>query len=170
VLSNAGFTLGGYVQIGTGAVAEIRHLVAFGSLVFDAPMLRAHAAGETVRAVAPPGGDRTGPVIVVRALDDDARFRVGQTVVLRLQCTDRGVGVEVCGDRVSDGARLDTSSPGVRSITIRAWDRNGNVSVRTFSYRVVAVRPGTSGECSDDEGKNERSGFTSSGRRSPRCD
>jgi hypothetical protein len=141
VASNDGFGIGDYAQIGSGADREIRRITGFGSLIFSAPLTKAHPVGTTVREVDPPGGDTTAPSITLTAPADGAVVAQGAAVPLTFTCSDTGVGVESCGGATPSGTPLDTGSPGAKQATITAWDTNGNLASRVVRY---TVRSGTS--------------------------
>jgi|GEM_PF-6982266 len=134
--SQRGFTVGDFVRIGTGAEAEVRRVTGFGSIIVSAPLVRAHAAGTPIVVVAPPGGDVTAPVISVGTTSGTIVPR-GAAATLTFACSDTGVGVESCGGGVASGLALDTATLGVHSLTIRAWDRNGNDARSEFTWTVV---------------------------------
>lgn len=87
-----------------------------------------------IRQVDPPGGDTAAPTITAT---DGGQLPVGQTALVTYSCADAGVGVESCTGSVPSGTAIDTSEPGTTTVTIRAWDRNGNVASRTLTWTVV---------------------------------
>ena len=138
VASNDGWQAGDYAQLGENG--PVREVAGLGSLIFSAPIPSALGAGLVITEVGPPGGDTQPPTIVVTLPVAGQQFDVGQVVAAAATCTDSGVGVEVC-----EVGTLDTSTPGARSLRVRAWDHNGNLSVVDVPYAVGAVSGGLSG-------------------------
>ncbi len=137
VASNDGFTAGGYATLDPGGPnEETGNVVAFGSLVFAAPLAFAHAPGETVIAVPAPGGDTAGPAITISSPTPGTVVCRDTPLVATFTCADAGVGVAVCGGDVASGDVLDTATPGPGRATLRAWDRNGNTTAGTIEWLV----------------------------------
>lgn len=138
VASNDGFGVGDYAQIGSAPDDEVRRISGLGSLIFDAPLAKANAVGSPVVEVDPPLGDRTGPQLTVTSPAEGQSVQQGAPLTLSFTCTDGGVGVEQCGGGPVSGSTLDTSTPGPKQVTLRAWDTNGNLTARTVPYTVTS--------------------------------
>jgi hypothetical protein len=146
VSTNAGFAAGDYVVIDEGQPdEEVRLLAGIGSLVFAAPLASAHPTGTLVSLIEPPEGDTVAPAIAFASPASGQRVTKGASLSGAFSCTDAGagndagVGVEACRGDTATGARLDTSSLGVHTLSVRAWDWNGNASTASISYTVVAA-------------------------------
>lgn len=136
VASNDGFHPGDYVVVNVnGANVEARRIAALGSLIFDAPLAKAHAVGEPVRAFANTQ-DTSGPTISVTSPAAGAFVCQGASLAAAFSCSDAGVGVETCGENVKNGQALDTNYAGAKQTTIRAWDLLGNVTEKTVAWTV----------------------------------
>jgi hypothetical protein len=136
VASNSDFAPGDYVVINSSPPV-VRKVEKLGSLIFEAPLPIMVEGGTSIVAVDPPGGDRLSPVIRISSPLEGASFGPGAVVPLRVSCSDPGVGVEAC----EFPATLDTSRPGRQTVTLKAWDRNGNMRIQLFSYEVNAASP-----------------------------
>ncbi|MCU1471522.1 MAG: Ig-like domain (Group 3) [Glaciihabitans sp.] len=125
------FAPGDYVVIDQGAAdQEVRYVQALGSIVFAAPLAHAHPAGTMVSVIKPPPlGDTEAPTITITALGTLGK---GSVVTADVHCSDQGVGVEEC-----EVPAIDTSTTGSHTVTVRAWDFNGNLSTQSLSYTVV---------------------------------
>lgn len=135
VASNDGFDVGDYVVINiAGENVEARPVEALGSLIFAAPLKHAHAVGEPVATFAN-DQDTDGPTITVTSPVAGAVICQGATLTTSFTCSDTA-GVETCGSPVTNGQALDTSVPGPRTTTLRAWDIVGNVTETTVSWSV----------------------------------
>ncbi len=87
-------------------------------------------------ACAPP--DETPPTIDLRVPADGASIPRGSDVAVDFDCADEGgSGLASCAGSVADGAPLDTSSLGDRSVTVTARDADGNETVVTHTAHVV---------------------------------
>lgn len=86
--------------------------------------------------------DLTAPVVDLRSPGDDLRVEVGTAIEVDFSCSDEG-GSELasCVGSVADGAWLDTSSVGSRSVTVAARDNAGNETVVTHDVEVVDETP-----------------------------
>ena len=89
-------------------------------------------------ACAPP--DETPPTIDLRVPADGASVARGADVAVDFDCADEGgSGLASCEGSVPDGAALDTSSLGDRSVTVTARDNEGNETVVTHTAHVIDV-------------------------------
>ena len=142
VASNAGWSAGAYALISTPSGPVTRRVGAIGSLIFDAPVPVALPVGTLIQRIEAPQGDTTAPVV---SLSGAATLSVGATATVQFTCDDgSGVGVEACNGSVAVGSAIDTSTPGIRNVTVTAWDRNGNTATQTLTYTVSAATPTTS--------------------------
>lgn len=82
--------------------------------------------------------DSTAPAIDLRSPSDGVQVPLGARVEVDFSCTDEGgSGLASCEGTVADGATLDTSTLGTKSVTVTALDRAGNQSVVTASVEVT---------------------------------
>jgi Bacterial pre-peptidase C-terminal domain len=84
-------------------------------------------------------GDRTAPSIAFTSPTQGAEYTLGQKVLAGYSCADEpnGSGVAECEGTVPVGARLNTSSVGAKTFTVKAADKSGNAGSQTVSYSVV---------------------------------
>lgn len=89
--------------------------------------------------------DATDPTVRLRAPADGAEFARGDQVAADYDCADEagGSGVASCAGPVSDGAAIDTSTPGPHTFAVTATDFAGNSATVTHSYTVVDRTPPT---------------------------
>ena len=82
--------------------------------------------------------DTTPPTIDLRSPVDGARVPQGASVVVDFSCADEG-GSELasCQGTTPDGASLDTSTLGEKSVTVVARDGAGNETTATHTITVV---------------------------------
>jgi hypothetical protein len=127
------FEPGDYVMVDPGGPnQEVRLVDQLGSIIFAAPLAGPHAAGTTVvLADPPPLGDTTGPNIAPSSFGPVKR---GSSAAAPISCTDLGVGVEAC--IVPPPV---TSTVGTYTLSVVAWDYNGNVTRADVTYEVVAA-------------------------------
>jgi hypothetical protein len=86
---------------------------------------------------APP--DETPPTVDL-APADGAQIPLGAAVTVDFGCSDEGgSGLASCEGSVPNGAALDTSTLGPRSVTVTARDNAGNETVVTHTVQVVDV-------------------------------
>jgi Bacterial Ig domain len=85
-----------------------------------------------------PDEDTTPPTVDLRSPADGAVVGLGATVVVDFSCDDEGgSGLESCDGTVDNGERLDTSTPGPKSVTVTARDGAGNETSVTHTVTVV---------------------------------
>jgi large repetitive protein len=126
------FAPGDYVVIAPGTpFEEVRLVTELGSIIFGAPVTRAHLTGTPVRVIAAPLGDTTAPTITASV---PATVRIGTAASVTASCADAGVGVEQCVIPA-----VDSSRTGTFTVTVTAWDRNGNTSTRALQYTVTSA-------------------------------
>jgi hypothetical protein len=96
----------------------------------------------TYRAAAANVPDAIKPAVVVVRPEQDASYASGRVVTSDFGCTDRGgSSLASCQAGASrSGTRLDTTTPGTHTFTVRATDRSGNVTSVTRTYH-VGVQP-----------------------------
>jgi HYR domain len=136
---STGFAAGDYAVIDPGAVdQEVRYIHGIGSLDFAAPLASAHPTGTLVATIAPPGDDTAAPTIAVAAPATSERIKKGAVVIVTFSCSDGGVGVEGCVGTTGSGFALPTGTVGTHTFSVESWDFNGNDTVTTISYVVVA--------------------------------
>jgi hypothetical protein len=84
--------------------------------------------------------DATAPVISLHGIADGGRYAVGEELFVEYQCGDATSGLvgDDCIADLPDGARVDTTTPGDYTFTIRATDLAGNTTRIVRSYSVVA--------------------------------
>jgi hypothetical protein len=82
--------------------------------------------------------DETPPVVDLRSPVDGDRVAQGAEVVVDYSCSDEG-GSELssCDGSVPDGATLDTSTLGPRTVSVTARDGAGNETTATATVEVV---------------------------------
>ena len=134
IRSNAGFAPGDYVVVNS-TPPTVRKVDRLGSLIFEAPLPRVVPAGAVVVVVDPPQNDRLAPVIAVSSPAAGVKLPLGTTVPFVASCSDPGVGVERC----DVPSTLDVSTLGTHTVTLRAWDTNGNYVSQVFTYEVTAT-------------------------------
>jgi len=126
------FQAGDYAVISAGRPdQEVRYIAGLGSIILAAPLTRSHPAGSTVSVTTPPLGDVVAPTISAQPA---TALPIGVPASATVSCTDAGVGVESC-----DAPVFDTSAAGSRSVTMRAWDFNGNLRTLVIDYTVAAA-------------------------------
>ena len=84
-------------------------------------------------------GDQTAPSIAFTSPTQGAEYTLGQKVLAGYSCADEpnGSGLAKCEGTLPVGAKLDTSSVGAKTFTVKAADKNGNAVSQTVSYSVV---------------------------------
>jgi len=80
--------------------------------------------------------DKKAPTISIN-ISDGVGYSFGQMVAAEYSCGDSGSGVASCVGTVPSGESLDTSSLGVRTLSVTAIDHAGNNSSDSVTYRVV---------------------------------
>ncbi|MHB8512242.1 MAG: hypothetical protein ACYDCC_08660 [Actinomycetota bacterium] len=77
----------------------------------------------------PPAVSVTNPVV-------NATYYSGQAVPASYSCSDSGSGIASCIGDVSNGANIDTSTPGAKAFTVWATDVAGNIRNIAVPYTV----------------------------------
>jgi len=93
--------------------------------------------------------DTTPPTITLAVPGDGATYKLGEQVWAAYWCEDRASGMNGCKGDVASGAPIDTSSFGVKTFTVTAYDRAGNVARKTNSYSVLYDFTGFSAPVAD---------------------
>ncbi len=134
----------GNTLIGWGTAAVITEVDETGQILFEtAP----RAAGGTTPAVSyrahrAPFPDGIPPRVVLATPPGGTTYLQGQPVRANYFCTDEGgSSVAGCDGSVRSGAFLDTSTPGVHTLTVTATDGAGNTKVLSRDYTVRANQP-----------------------------
>jgi hypothetical protein len=84
------------------------------------------------------GCDTTPPTVDLRSPADGAVVKQGAALVTDFSCADSGgSGLASCVGSVADGAALDTSALGERSVTVTARDNAGNETVVKHAVTVA---------------------------------
>ncbi len=78
----------------------------------------------------------TAPTVDIVNPPTGATYRTGTTVYARYRCDDTESGVGLCYGNIGPDAPLDTSSPGTKTLSITAYDREGNTSTESRTYQV----------------------------------
>ena len=86
---------------------------------------------------AKPAIDTTDPTVEMTTPAPGAALVLGSTVLADYTCADAGSGAQSCTGTVANGAPLDTSSVGTKSISVTATDAAGHSFTLTRSYSVV---------------------------------
>jgi hypothetical protein len=83
------------------------------------------------------GIDRVAPTITYAAhLGHGAEYALGQRVLSGFSCWDGHSGVATCNGSVANGAPLNTSTPGTRTLVVTTTDPVGNARQATLTYHV----------------------------------
>lgn len=106
-------------------------------------------AGNQTAATAILNIDTTLPNVTIMAPAEGSVHLLNGAVVAAYSCIDGLAGIHTCIGSVADGAALNTSGPGMHSVSVRATDLAGNerTVVATYSVRYAFsgfLRPGTS--------------------------
>lgn len=95
-----------------------------------------------IAAPGPAPVDEVPPTVDIVRPPEGAVYRQGQVVTASYSCADSGgSGVADCSGTVASGARLNTGTVGMRTLTVTATDVAGNSLVVERSYQVVRYRP-----------------------------
>jgi hypothetical protein len=81
--------------------------------------------------------DTAPPSIRFAAPADGATYKLRQAVNANYSCSDLGSGIASCIAPVASGAAFDTASVGIKTFTVTARDRAGNVMAITHTYAVI---------------------------------
>jgi hypothetical protein len=81
--------------------------------------------------------DLTAPFIEIKGITDGASYKVNSKVKAGWIASDNLSGIFFANGTVPNGGCIDTKKPGIKSFTVKAIDRAGNVTTKTVSYTVV---------------------------------
>ncbi|HEX5615727.1 MAG TPA: Calx-beta domain-containing protein [Acidimicrobiia bacterium] len=87
--------------------------------------------------VVPPIGDTVPPVITITAPAHGATYALGATVAASFSCSDADSGLASCVGSVASGAAINTSTVGVKTVTVDAVDLAGVPARVVHTYRVM---------------------------------
>jgi hypothetical protein len=80
------------------------------------------------------------PSVSISTPGNGASYHRGQSVTVAYRCTEGrfgpGLAADGCRGTAADGAKLNTSSSGGRSFTVRATSRDGQTTAKTVHYTV----------------------------------
>jgi len=94
--------------------------------------------------------DQQAPTVEFGAGVDGREVVLGDEAVVEYGCDDDRSGLVSCEGTVASGAAVDTSRPGLHTVTVTATDAAGNVTTVTHRYRVVYVVAAASGRLDVD--------------------
>ncbi len=80
--------------------------------------------------------DTVAPALTVRVPVEGGRYVTGSIATVVADCTDATSGIASC---TPNGATLDTTGTGARTLTATATDAAGNSTPKTVNYTVVAA-------------------------------
>jgi hypothetical protein len=121
-------------SVPSGATLALGQLGTFALTVqaFDA------AGNQSTTTVHYTVADTTPPVVTITTPADGATYLLGQQLTIDFSCSDpNGSGVHLCSGDAPDGSPLDTSTVGLRSFTVEAYDHADNEVEVTHTFRVV---------------------------------
>jgi hypothetical protein len=96
------------------------------------------AGNSTTATTAPVNIDLTAPTATIALSVPGTAFEVGQVVNVSNVCADVLSGIASCVGTLAEGAVIDTSSVGVRTLTLTGTDKAGHVTTVTLSYTVFS--------------------------------
>jgi hypothetical protein len=88
----------------------------------------------------PPPPDTTAPYVSFATPQFDGRYATGSDRTVSYTCVELGPspsGVASCTGTVANGSKLDTATPGKKSITVTTSDNAGNTRSVAISYEVI---------------------------------
>jgi hypothetical protein len=100
-----------------------------------------NAASVTHHYTVTPPPDTTPPTITITSPADGASHGLGTTVPADYACDDAGSGFATCVGSVADGAAIDTSTLGPKTITVNATDAADNTATLTHTYTITDTTP-----------------------------
>lgn len=83
--------------------------------------------------------DTSAPAINIVSPALGASYAIGAAATANYSCSDLTAGIEQCSGSIANGAALDTSSAGSKSITVLATDAAGNTASVLVSYNVTSA-------------------------------
>lgn len=117
---------------GTPSLSEGRHTIQL--VVVDDSGNASSPDTMQVQVLPPP--DVTPPSIVITSPAAGAVFGLHAAVTADFTCADAESGVASCVGSVANGAALDTSTVGTKTVTVTARDNAGNTASVTRTYSV----------------------------------
>jgi Ca2+-binding RTX toxin-like protein len=110
------------------------------SVAVDGEWILAGAPGEayegTASGVAHAFAEVGAPNVYLESPADGARYPVHAVVAADYLCTDHGADIASCVGDVPNGAPIDTSTAGVHTFSVTAFDAVGNSTTVTHTYEV----------------------------------
>ena len=110
------------------------------SVAVDGEWILAGATGEayegTTSGVAHAFAETARPEVTITSPADGARYPVNAAVPAAYSCIDLGSGIASCIGTVADGTPIDTSSAGMHTFTVTAFDAVGNFTTVTHTYEI----------------------------------
>ena len=88
----------------------------------------------------PPPPDTTAPYVSFKTPRFDGRYPTGSDHTVSYSCLELGAspsGVASCTGTVANGSKLDTATPGKKTITVTTSDNAGNTRSLAISYEVI---------------------------------
>ena len=88
----------------------------------------------------PPPADTTAPYVSFQTPQSFQRYATGGSYTVSYACLELGQspsGVASCSGSVPNGSRLDTSTPGSKTLTVTATDNAGNSRTSSVQYQVI---------------------------------
>ena len=87
--------------------------------------------------------DNAAPSISISSPAQGATFQQGQQVKASFACQDdaNGSGINRCTGTVANDTFIDTGSPGTKTFSVEAVDREGNTATASRTYTVAAPPP-----------------------------
>jgi hypothetical protein len=118
-----------------GSALEAASCVSASACVSVGNYSAAYINGTLVERWSGPGA----PYVSIGAPASGARYAPGQMVVARYDCQDAadGPGIASCVGTVPNGSRIDTATPGRRTFTVTATNKDGLRASGTVSYTIL---------------------------------
>ena len=103
----------------------------------------ASAFGICVKGTRTAAIDNAAPSISISTPAQGATFQQGQQVKASFACQDdaNGSGINRCTGTVPNDTPIDTGSPGTKTFSVEAVDREGNTATASRTYTVAATPP-----------------------------
>lgn len=101
------------------------------------PYTATDVAGNTTSGSVAVKVDTAAPTVTITSPTNGATVAQGTAVTAAYSCGDATSLVASCVGSVADGAAIDTSTPGPKTLTVTATDHAGNVTTETRSITVT---------------------------------